>query len=204
MSKGQLIERVLADSSLSIYACGREDIKNGVIDRRILATLEYLVARGYDLTITSLNCGHSVMTASGNVSEHSIGSAMDIAAINGQPIIGNQGPGTLSDSMVRDLLQLQGSMKPHQIISIMDYFGADNTFAMADHADHVHVGFAAEGSGSVSKQFNQILKGSQWQRLIDRLGEIDNPEVPTKPSQFALPAGDDGNGDRASAAHAGE
>ena len=131
MSKGQLIQRVLADSNLSIYACGREDIRSGVIDRRILATLEYLVARGYDLTITSLNCGHSVMTASGNVSEHSIGSAMDIAAINGQPIIGNQGPGTLADSMVRDLLQLQGSMKPHQIISLMDYFGADNTFAMA-------------------------------------------------------------------------
>jgi hypothetical protein len=98
-------------------------------------------------------------------------------------------------------------MKPHQIISLMDYFNADNTFAMADHADHVHVGFAAEGSDTVSKQFNQILKGSQWERLIDRLGEIDNPEVPTKPSQFALPAGDGsagGGSDRASAAHSGE
>jgi hypothetical protein len=129
---------------------------------------------------------------------------MDIAAINGQPIIGNQGPGTLADSLVRDLIQLQGSMKPHQIISLMDYFNADNTFAMADHDDHVHVGFAAEGSDTVSKQFNQILKGSQWQRLIDRLGQIDNPEVSTKPSQFALPAGDDKDSDRASAAHAGE
>jgi hypothetical protein len=205
MSKGQLIQRVLNDPNLSIYSCGREDIRNGQIDRRVLATMEYLVARGYDLTITSLKCGHSVMTTSGNVSEHSIGSAMDIAAINGQPIIGNQGPGTLADSLVRDLIQLQGSMKPHQIISLMDYFNADNTFAMADHDDHVHVGFAAEGSSTVSKQFNQILKGSQWERLIDRLGQIDNPEVSTKPSQFALPAGDDKNGDdRASAAHAGE
>ena len=205
MSKGQLIERALADSSLSIYACGREDIKNGIIDRRVLAMLEYLVARGYDLTITSLDCGHSVMTTSGNVSAHSYGSAVDIAAINGQPIIGNQGPGTLADSVVRDLLQLQGSMRPNQIISIMDYFGSDNTFAMGDHADHIHVGFPAEGAQTVSKQFNQILKGSQWERLIDRLGEIDNPEVPTKPSDFALPADEDkGAGDRASAAHSGE
>ena len=28
----------------------------------------------------------------------------------------------------------------------------------------------------------QLLKPDQWQRLIDRLGEIDNPEVPTEPS----------------------
>jgi hypothetical protein len=204
MSKGQLIQRTLNDPHLSIYSCGREDIRSGIIDRRILATMEYLVARGYDLTITSLECGHSVMTTSGNVSEHSIGSAMDIAAINGQPVLGNQGPGTLADSLVRDLIQLQGSMKPHQIISLMDYFNADNTFAMADHDDHVHVGFAAEGSDTVSKQFNQILKGSQWERLIQRLGEIDNPEVSTKPSQFALPAGDGKGDERASAAHAGE
>ena len=32
-------------------------------------------------------------------------------------------------------------MEPHQIISLMDYFGADNTFAMGDHDDHVHVGY---------------------------------------------------------------
>jgi hypothetical protein len=96
-------------------------------------------------------------------------------------------------------------MRPNQIISIMDYFGSDNTFAMGDHADHIHVGFPAEGSQTVSKQFNQILKGSQWERLIDRLGEIDNPDVPTKPSNFALPAEKGkGSGDRASAAHSGE
>ena len=58
MSKEQLEQRVLADPSLEIYACGREDIRTGQIDRRILAMLEYLVARGYRLTITSLKCGH--------------------------------------------------------------------------------------------------------------------------------------------------
>ena len=109
--------------------------------------LEYLVARGYDLTITSLKCGHSIMTTSGNVSEHSTGDAVDIAQINGQPVLGNQGPGTLAEALVRDLLQLQGSMKPHQIISLMDYFGADNTFAMADHDDHVHVGYQPSRTG---------------------------------------------------------
>ena len=202
---------MLADPRLEIYACGREDIQTGQIDRRVLAMLEYLAERGFRLTITSLKCGHSFLTASGNVSHHSSGNAVDIAQINGQPIIGNQGPGTLAEAVVKDLLQLQGTMEPNQIISLMDYFGADNTFAMGDHADHIHVGYTplyGPGSGSVSRQFNEILKPSQWERLIDRLGEIENPEVPTKPSKFATPTKKErevaATKRRASSAHLGE
>ena len=43
MSKATLEQRVLADPALSIYACGRQDIQTGQIDRRILAMMEYLV-----------------------------------------------------------------------------------------------------------------------------------------------------------------
>ena len=72
--------------ALRSTACGRNDIATGQIDRRVLAVMEYLVAKGYRLTITSLKCGHSYLTASGNVSAHSYGSAVDIAAVNGIPI----------------------------------------------------------------------------------------------------------------------
>ena len=145
--------------------------------------LEYLVARGYRLTITSLKCGHSILTTSGNVSEHSTGNAVDIAEIDGQP--DRSATRARAPSPRRwssDLLELQGTMKPHQIISLMDYFGGRQHFAMADHDDHVHVGYQPRHRselGGVSKQFEQILKPDQWKRLIDRLGEIDNPTVPT-------------------------
>ena len=33
-----------------------------------------------------------------------------------------------------------------------------------------------------------MLKPDQWQRLIQRLGQIQNPKVPAKPSAAALPA----------------
>jgi murein DD-endopeptidase MepM/ murein hydrolase activator NlpD len=208
MSKTQLIQRVLNDPSIEIYSCGRSDIQSGQIDRRILAMLEYLVARGYDLTLTSLKCGHSIYTTSGNVSHHSTGDAVDIAQINGMPVLGHQGPGSVSEALVRDLIALQGTMKPAQIISLMDYFGADNTFAMSDHADHVHVGYtpiSGPGSGSISRQFSTMLKPEQWERLIDRIAEIDNPTVPTEPSDAALPSGKGkGSRDRASAAHLSE
>jgi hypothetical protein len=197
MSKASLMQRVLADPRIEIYSCGRTDIETGQIDRRILATMEYLAERGYRLTITSLKCGHSFYTSSGNVSAHSSGNAIDIAQVNGLPILGNQGAGSVTEAVIKDLLQLQGAMRPSQIISLMEM--GTPTFAMGDHDDHIHVGFSPlYGSGKPFQGLAQVLKPEQWERLIDRLGEIENPEVPVKPSDAALPA------DRGSAAHRGE
>jgi hypothetical protein len=194
MSKAALEQRVLNDPALSIYACGRNDIQTGQIDRRVLAVMEYLVAKGYRLTITSLKCGHSYLTASGNVSAHSYGSAVDIAAVNEIPIAGHQGPGTITEAVIKDLLQLQGTMRPAQIISLMDL--GPPTFVLPDHWNHIHVGYTFTTSGSSIKQLGQILKPEQWQRLIQRLGQIQNPKVPAKPSAAALPAkGGDAAGD---------
>ena len=81
-------------------------------------------------------------------------------------------------------------MKPHQIISLMKFDGTDNTLAMGDHDDHIHVGFQPlYGTNSkTAKQVNAILKPKQWIKLIDRLGEIDNPTVRRSPSRFSLDA----------------
>jgi hypothetical protein len=194
LSKEELQKRVLADESLEIYECGRQDIATGQIDRRVLAVLEYLVSKGYKLTITSLKCGHSLMTSSGYVSEHSTGDAVDIAVIDGVPVTGHQGPGTLTDQLIRDVLQLQGTMHPHQVISLEDLPG-ETSFALPDHYDHVHIGYHPL-TGPFDQQFNALLKPDQWQRLTNRLDEIKNPRVSPKPSPYALPdsQGKDKNG----------
>ncbi|MEP6954801.1 MAG: lytic murein transglycosylase [Solirubrobacteraceae bacterium] len=188
MSKEALQRRVLTDSRVKVYDCGRRDIRAGAIDRRVLATLEFLTASGLKPTVSSLECGHGLMTASGNVSEHSSGSAVDIAAINGIPIIGHQGAGSITDITIRRMLTLQGTMKPHQIISLMTFDGVDNTLSLPDHADHIHVGFQPlDGSDSkAGKRLNSVLKPKQWLKLIDRLGKIDNPTVMTTPSKYSL------------------
>jgi hypothetical protein len=188
MDKDTLAKRVLADPRIQIYQCGREDIASGQIDRRVLATLEFLVASGFNPTVSALECGHSEMTVSGNVSEHYTGDAVDIAAINGIPILGHQGKGSITDLVIQRLLTLQGTMKPHQIISITPE-DADNTLVMADHADHIHVGFHPlyGANTKLGRQLSAILKPSQWTRLIDRLGKIDNPKVSVQPSKYALP-----------------
>jgi Transglycosylase SLT domain/Peptidase family M23 len=201
MSKEALQHRVLTDSRIDIYDCGRRDIKAGGIDRRVLATLEFLAASGLKPTVSTLHCGHSYLTSSGNVSEHSSGNAVDIAAINGIPILGHQGPGSITDITIRRLLTLQGTMKPHQIISLMTFEGADNTLSLPDHADHIHVGFQPlfGTNAKLGKQLNSVLKPGQWLKLIGRLGKIENPTVPTAPSKYAIKVPK-----RASKAHVGE
>jgi murein DD-endopeptidase MepM/ murein hydrolase activator NlpD len=203
MSKEALQRRVLADPRIDIYECGRRDIASGQVDRRVLATMEFLTASGLKPTISSLKCGHGFLTSSGNISEHSSGSAMDIAAINGIPIIGHQGEGSITDITIRRLLTLQGTMQPHQNISLMTFDGADNTLSLPDHADHIHVGFRPlyGDNKKLGKQLDSVLKPGQWIKLIDRIGAIDNPTVLTQPSKYAIRVAAP---KRASSAHVGE
>jgi len=178
---------VLADPRIEIYPCGRADVRTGQIDRRALATLAYLAESGLRPSVSSLKCGHGFYTASGNVSHHSSGNALDISKVNGIPILGHQERGGITDQTVRRLMGLQGGMRPSQIISLLD-LGA-NTVAMGDHADHIHLGFRPRfGDQRLSRQTLALLKPDQWDRLLKRLRRIENPVVPTRPSRAALPA----------------
>ncbi|WP_051472260.1 lytic murein transglycosylase [Patulibacter minatonensis] len=190
MSKEQLQERVLADPQLDIYAAGRRMVEAGAIDRRVLATLEYLTASGLRIGVSSLRRPGAI-TSSGNVSEHDSGNAVDISSVNGITISkATQGAGSITEQAIRILLGLQGTLKPHQIISLMTFEGADNTFAMGDHDDHIHVGFrptVAPGA-KLGRQVTQVLKPGQWIKLIDRIADIDNPTVVDTPSKYAVKA----------------
>ncbi len=187
MTKEQLGKSVLSDPRVDIYECGRDDIKAGLIDKRVLITMKYLAGSGLRPTVSSLKCGHSKYTAGGGrISDHWYGRAVDIAAVNGISILGNQQDGGIADITIRKLLELKGSLKPSQIISLRTYQGADNTLALPDHDDHIHIGFGSQpGRGNPGD--DAVLKPSQWLKLIDRLGEIDNPTVPIKPSKSAIP-----------------
>ena len=49
---------------------------------------------------------------------------MEITAVNGIPVAGHQGPGSIADTTVRKLLMLQGLARPQRIVSLMSYPGA--------------------------------------------------------------------------------
>jgi hypothetical protein len=186
MSKDALQTRVLRNARITMHVGGRTDIQTGRIDRRVLATLEYLAANGLRPSVSSLYRNGSI-TTSGNLSHHATGTAVDIAAINGIPILGHQGKGSITDIAVRRLLELQGAMRPDQIITLMTYPGASNTVAMGDHADHIHVGFRpVDTDASTGRAVSAELKPGQWFRVIDRLNKIENPVVRAKPSPASI------------------
>jgi hypothetical protein len=201
LPKPLLEKRVLSDERIEIYDCGRKDIQSGQIDRRVLATLSYLAESGLKPSVTSMKCGHGFYTSSGNVSQHSSGNAVDIAKVNGVPILGHQEAGGITEQSVRRLMRLQGTMAPDQIISLLEIGGA--TLAMADHNDHIHVGFRPlfGSNRKLGKQALAVLKPGQWSNLLDQLRKIDNPVVPTKPSKYAIPVK---KPKRSSDAHRGE
>jgi murein DD-endopeptidase MepM/ murein hydrolase activator NlpD len=193
LPKQLLAKRILSDPRIEIYPGGDEDIRTGQIDRRVLVTIAYLTESGLHPTISSLKGNHGYLTASGNVSHHSSGNAVDISAINGTPLYGNQGAGSVTEQAVRRLMMLQGTLEPSQIISLLD-FGA-NTVAMGDHDDHIHVGFQPlfGDNEQLGREAMSVLQPGQWDNLVERLGDIPNPTVPTKPSRYATPADDHGD-----------
>src|SRR5205085_3924455 len=108
MSKEQLQNRILQDPHVQIYSCGRRDIEAGLIDRRVLATLEFLSASGLDPSVSGLICGHGVLASTSPANTAgATGSSVDIAKINNVAIQGHQGRGSVTDIAIRRLLTLQ-------------------------------------------------------------------------------------------------
>jgi len=188
MTKQQLTQRVLADPHAQIYPCGRRDIQAGLIDRRVLATIEFLSTSGLDPDITGLDCGHTLTATNGIDATGATGASLDISQINHIPINGHQGPGSITDITIRRLLTLQGSLRPTQIISDTTYKGQPNTLALPDHTNRIQIVFTPNYTTNpkLQKQITTILQPHQWIQLINRISQIPEPTIPTTPSQYAI------------------
>ena len=188
MSKQQLTTRVLSDPHVQVYACGRRDIEAGLIDRRVLAVIEFLSASGLDPDVSGLECGHSATGATGTDAAGATGASVDITKINGIPILGHQQPGSVTDMTIRRLLTLQGSMRPNQIVSDMSYKGQPNTLALPDHKNRIQVTYTPDfgTNNKLTKQIKSILQPGQWIQLINRISQIPEPVVPIAPSKYAI------------------
>jgi len=139
--RSALAQRVLADPRVHVYPGGRDDLASGKVDPRIDALLEYLAGAYGGVTVSCLLSGHShfVEGRPGVVSAHVYGRAVDIAAVGGIPIVGNQQPGGITEQTIRRILALPGWLHPKQVISLLQLGGP--SFALANHADHIHVGY---------------------------------------------------------------
>jgi hypothetical protein len=138
-SKVRLARKVLSKQGILIYGSGRTDIMMDRIDVRVIVLIGYLAERHGGVTVSSLFSGHRTFSRPGVVSAHVYGHAVDIAAVGGTPIAGNQQPGGLTEAAVRSVLLLPGELQPQQVISLLGLGGP--SFPLRDHGDHIHVGF---------------------------------------------------------------
>ena len=89
--------------------------------------------------MSCLISGHRLYARPGVISAHIFGLAVDISEVGGTPIYGHQQPGGITERAVRDVLLLPPEVLPKQVISLLRLGGP--SFALADHYNHIHIGF---------------------------------------------------------------
>jgi hypothetical protein len=117
------------------------DIQGGLLDQRVVGLLA-LMTRTHQITITALRSDHSEMTASGNVSNHFYGRAMDIASVDGVSCTDTSTTAPCAE-LGYSLAQLPAPLHPTELIYCFDLDGPGPAFSLPDHCDHIHAGYYA-------------------------------------------------------------
>ena len=209
LSKSQLELAVLSDPGITLDARGRHEVASGVIDRRVLAVLAFLSRSGLKPTVQALHRGPVPSAAAGRraSSNGDSGGAVDISEVNGIPIAGHEGSGSIADSTIRTLLTLQGEYVPNQITSLMKYPDAADTLATRAHSNAVQIDFqplaaalgltptktakvahSAKAGKTALSPFvaSPTLSLAQWNELLTRVAAIPAPKVAAKPTSAAI------------------
>jgi hypothetical protein len=204
LSRTELQRAVLADPDIKLGSCDRDQVAAGKVGRQALALLVFLSRSGLKPTVGELRCGHAAYTAKGLITTFPSPDTVDIAAVNGIPIAGHQGAGTIADIAIRTLLTIQPQFAPKRIVSLMKYPGAPSTVAAPDYATYIKVELGgrkpavaasktvgAKGAHTASVRgssapANLVLDTTEWQRLIGQVGALQPVKLLRKPSASAI------------------
>jgi soluble lytic murein transglycosylase-like protein len=206
LSPGALERAVLADPGIQLGACDRSQVAAGKVDPHALALLVFLSRSGLKPTVGQLRCGSALARAGGVQTLFPAPGTLDIAAINGVPVAGHQGAGTVTDVTIRTLLTVERHYAPKRIVSLMSYPGAPSTVAEGHHSTFIQLELPTRpAAGAVAVSATARTAGAtdagratpthtgalsldtfEWQRLIDQIASIQQPKVPFAPSASAI------------------
>jgi hypothetical protein len=189
-SQIDLERTILGDSHVVLTVCERRAIAGGNVDRRVLATLEFLVQSGLDPTVSGAQCEPTGKPAA-KTSVASSGDSVTITAINGVPVAGHQGSGTSADALIRELLTLPAGYTPASIASLESVPASTVTVVDPSDAGQIVVSFtrtpvpvALASTAAFTGGFT--LSATRWTELDSNLEQIFEPRVPTVISATAL------------------
>jgi soluble lytic murein transglycosylase-like protein len=194
LTAAQLERAVLADPGIRLGACDRQQVASGKVDQRALALLVFMSRSGLKPTVEQLRCGRLTQVGGAKAVSYLPQGALAISSINGVPIAGHQGQGSITDVTIRTLLTVKHPFAPAQIISLMQYPGVTRTVARPDHAGELEIvlaakprtGHLARTASAVSTPADTVLDSAQWDKLIAQIGGIVSPKVSRKPSSASI------------------
>ncbi|MBV9607025.1 MAG: lytic murein transglycosylase [Solirubrobacterales bacterium] len=176
--RADLERSVLVDSRVTLDDCGRSAVKAGAVDRRVLAVIEYLAYAGLSPGVSGLPCPR------GRAPGQARDTRFFINEIDRIPVAGRGRARGLVDVTVRQLLVLQGALRPSQIVSALSYPGNLETMAWPGRATQIEVDFDPVASGSLASlgslpSLSGVLDTTQWRLLVRRLVRLGGA-IPTR------------------------
>jgi hypothetical protein len=215
LNQQQLQARLLADSQLQLNECARQSILAGRFDRRVLATLDFLLASGLNPEISAPACGQAQSAVES--SAHGGGDAITITQLNGLPIGAEDGQGSLAELAARRLLSLPAGMRPQRIAGPLSLGTGGGTIIRPRPTTGIEISFKPQtpvadgdatrpqgaspralpgpGSGSLATAgvpaktatLEPLLGTAQWRRLLRRISGLSEPHVSRAPTGAAVP-----------------
>ena len=117
----------------------RGDLEAGIVDPRVIAALAWVLER-HTVGIWVFKTGHSRLSASGNVSNHYSGRAVDIASVDGEVCTGSRSGAC--GRLAVEAAGLGGPIHSDELIYCFDPDSRDpGSWAQPDHCDHIHLGY---------------------------------------------------------------
>ncbi|MFK0232633.1 hypothetical protein [Streptomyces vinaceus] len=133
---------VLAQPRIELPPGSAADIRSGAVHESVLRAMLRL-ADTYRFSVSVVRSGHPVdVFGTGRPSDHPLGRAFDVWAVDGRPVVDPATPRSLITAFMRAAaaagsynvggpVRLSGGTRPNQFFSDLT------------HHDHVHIGFAA-------------------------------------------------------------
>jgi len=140
LSERQLRTSLSTDTQLRLSSCERKAIAAGLIDRRVLTTLDFLLSSGIEPTVSGLECAGAAAISAG-VSGHTRGAVVAITALDGVPIRGHEGRDSLAEIAARRLLTLPVAIRPQRIAGPLSLQVTAGALFRRGSSQRIEIGF---------------------------------------------------------------
>ena len=165
MSKQQLTDRVLTDPHVQIYNCGRRDIEAGLIDRRVLATIEFLsrLGPGSVRLRARLRPQRERLDRRRRAGRH----RRERRHLEDQqhPDRGaTRAPARSPTSRSAACSPSRAAWRPTRSSATMSYKGQPSTLALPDHKNRIQITFTPDfgTNKKLAAQVKSLLQPGQW------------------------------------------